>query len=148
VPTTGFLRPASIRLELGRTNPDAYYDTWFDLAALGREVLGPLKPGGTGRVLPSLWDPTTDRATRAEYVDLPPGGVLLLAGPLLLGAGLALDYAVHLLMTPAARARRTAPDQRWTLPAFDRYAAEVAPETFADAVIRIDDPDHPAALFR
>jgi hypothetical protein len=148
VSTGDFLRPASVRLEHGRTNPDTYYESWFDLAAVDREVLGPAGPDGTGRVLPTFWDPTTDRATRADYVCLPAGGVLLLSGPLLLGAGLAVDYAVHLLVTPGARARRTPPEQRWTLPAFDRYAAEVAPETFADAVVRFDDPAHPAALFR
>ena len=60
------------------------------------------------------------------------------------GVGLALDFAVHLLMTPAALARRADPDLRWTLPAYERYAAEVAPETFADVVVRADDPDHPA----
>jgi hypothetical protein len=144
VATTGFLRPASIRFEQGRTNPDSYYETWFDVPALHREVLAPLEPRGTGRILPDLWDATTDRATRSPYVRLPPGGVLLLHGPLLLGAGLALDVAVHLLMTPAALRRRTDPDRHWTLPAYDRYAAEVAPETWADVVVRADDPDHPA----
>jgi hypothetical protein len=143
-----FLRPASVRLEQGHDNPDAYYEGWFDVAGLGREVLDPLGPGGSGRVLPTLWDAATDRATRAPYRYLPPGTVLLLSGPLLLGAGLALDYLVHLHMTPAALARRTAPDQRWTLPAYARYAAEVAPESFADVVIRADDLRHPAAVFR
>jgi hypothetical protein len=144
VATAGFLRPASVRLEQGRTNPDSFYENWFDLSALSREVLAPLDPGGTGEVLPDLWDPATDRATRSRPVPLPPGGVLILHGPLLLGTGLALDVAVHLLMTPAALARRIDPDERWTLPAYGRYAAEVAPETFADVVVRADDPDHPA----
>jgi hypothetical protein len=144
VATDGFLRPASVRLEQGRTNPDSFYDNWFDLSALSREVLSPLDKGGTGLVLPDLWDPRTDRATRSRPVPLPPGGVLLLHGPLLLGAGLALDVAVHLLMTPAALRRRLDPDHRWMLPAYDRYAAEVAPETFADIVVRADDPEHPA----
>jgi hypothetical protein len=144
VATAGFLRPASVRLERGRTNPDSYYENWFDLAALSREVLAPLDPGGSGLVLPDLWDAGTDRATRSVPVRLPPRGVLLLHGPLLLGTGLALDVAVHLLMTPAALERRTDPDHRWTLPAYARYAAEVAPETFADIVVRADDPEHPA----
>jgi hypothetical protein len=144
VATAGFLRPASVRLELGRTNPDSFYESWFDLSALSREVLSPLDKGGTGLVLPDRWDPRTDRATRSRPVALGPGGVLLLHGPLLLGAGLALDVAVHLLMTPAALRRRLDPDHRWTLPAYDRYAAEVAPETFADVVVRADDPEHPA----
>ncbi len=142
VATSGFLRPASIRFERGRANPDSFYEAWFDLPALHREVLGPL--ASTGRILPDLWDPSTDRATRSSYVELPERGVLLLHGPLLLGAGLAIDYSVHLLMTPAALRRRTDPDDRWTLPAYDRYADEVSPADWADLVVRSDDPDHPA----
>jgi hypothetical protein len=142
VATSGFLRPASIRFERGRTNPDSFYESWFDLPALRREVLGPLETDG--RILPDLWDPVTDRATRSPYVEVPPLGVLLLHGPLLLGAGLAVDYSVHLLMTPAALRRRTDPDLRWTLPAYERYADEVSPADWADMVIRSDDPDHPA----
>ncbi|GIJ59959.1 hypothetical protein Vau01_074750 [Virgisporangium aurantiacum] len=141
VATSGFLRPASVRFERGRTDPDAFYESWFDLPALVREVLDPLP---TGRVLPDLWDPVTDRATRSTYVELPPRGVLLLHGPLLLGAGLAVDYSVHLLMTPAALKRRTDAADRWTLPAYERYAAEVGPADWADVVVRSDDPDHPA----
>lgn len=142
VSTSGFVRPASIRFELGRSNPDAYYETWFDHQAITREVLDPLKT--TGRVLKDLWDPETDRATRTPYITLPPGGVLLLHGPLLLGGGLFTDRTVHLLMTPAALRRRTPPEDGWTLPAYARYADEVGPSAWADVVIRSDDPDHPA----
>ncbi|RKN48630.1 uridine kinase [Micromonospora endolithica] len=141
-----FLRPASVRLEYGRTNPDAYYDGWVDEAGLRREVLDPAGPGGNGRVLPSLWDARADRASRAAYVELPPGGVLLVSGALLLGGGLPFDVTVHLDVSPAALARRTGPAQEWTLPAFARYAAEVAPATFADVVVRLDDPRHPAVV--
>jgi hypothetical protein len=139
-----FLRPASVRLERGRANPDAFYEEWLDIRGLTREVLAPLEPGGSGRVLPSLWDAGADRATRAGYVTVPPTGVLLLSGALLLGAGLPLDLVVHLEMSAAALARRTADDDRWTLPAYGRYAAEVRPALLADAVVRIDDPRHPA----
>jgi hypothetical protein len=141
-----FLRPASVRLEQGRHNPDSYYEQWFDLAALGREVLAPLAPGGSGRILPSYWNPATDRSTRARYTELPAGGVLLLAGPLLLGAGLDLDLTIHCVQSAAALARRIPDEWRWTLPAFDRYAAEVQPELFADVVLRMDDPAHPALV--
>jgi hypothetical protein len=141
-----FLRPASVRLELGRTNPDAYYEQWYDLGALSREVLGPLAPGGTGRVLPTFWNPDTDRATRTSYVDVSDGGVLLLSGPLLLGAGLDLDLTVHCALSPAALARRTPEPERWTLPAFARYDEEVDPRRLADVVIRADDPRHPAVV--
>ncbi|MFI7435949.1 uridine kinase [Micromonospora haikouensis] len=141
-----FLRPASVRLEFGRTNPDAYYEGWVDEPGLRREVLDPAGPGGSGRVLPSLWDPRTDRASRAGYVTLPPHGVVLVSGALLLGGGLPVDLAVHLELSPAALARRTDPALRWTLPAFARYAEEVAPAGFADVVVRGDDPRHPALV--
>ncbi len=146
VRTADFLRPASVRLEFGRTNPDAYYEGWVDEAGLRREVLDPAGPGGTGRVLPSLWDAGRDRATRAAYLSLPPGGVVLVSGDLLLGAGLPFEYAVHLMLSPAALARRTPPDLAWTLPAYERYAAEVAPETFADLVVTVNDARHPAIM--
>jgi hypothetical protein len=141
-----FLRPASLRLEYGRTSPDAYYEDWLDEAGLRREVLDPLRPGGSGRVLPSLWDAAADRASRAGYLTLPPGGVAVVSGALLLGGALPFDLTVHLALSTAALARRTPPEQRWTLPAFARYAGEVAPDTFADLVVKVDDPRHPAVV--
>ncbi|MFD2766971.1 uridine kinase [Micromonospora eburnea] len=141
-----FLRPASVRLEHGRTNPDAYYEGWLDEAGLRREVLDPAGPGGSGRLLPSLWDAVADRASRAAYVELPPGGVVLVSGALLLGGGLPFDLTVHVELSPAALDRRTDPGLRWTLPAFARYADEVAPTSFADVVVRADDPRHPALV--
>ncbi|MEV6929304.1 uridine kinase [Dactylosporangium sp. NPDC051485] len=146
VPADGFLRAASLRLERGRTNPDAYYEDWLDLRGLTREVLGPAGPGGTGRVLPSLWDPRTDRATRAGYVQLPEHGVVVVSGVFLLGAGLDFDLAVHLMQSDAALARRADPALAWTLPAFERYRSEVMPEYQADVVVRADDPRHPARV--
>ncbi|NLU79649.1 uridine kinase [Micromonospora sp. HNM0581] len=141
-----FLRPASLRLERGRTNPDAYYESWTDEAGLRREVLEPAGPAGPGRVLPSLWDARADRASRAAYVDLPVGAVVLVSGAFLLGGGLTFDVVVHLEMSAAALHRRTEPQLAWTLPAFDRYAAEVAPATFADVLVRVDDPHRPALV--
>jgi hypothetical protein len=97
-------------------------------------------------VLPSLWNARTDRASRADYVVLPAGAVVLVSGPLLLGGPLPFDLTAHLQVSAAALARRTAPPDAWTLPAFQRYADEVAPSTFADVVIRLDDPRHPALV--
>ncbi|MGI5483357.1 uridine kinase [Streptomyces lavendofoliae] len=142
VGTGGFLRPASLRYEYGKEDPDTYYGGWFDTGALWREVFGPLEPGGSGKVLPDLWDPATDRATRSPYRTLAPGGVLVLHGPFLLGHWFPFDLTVHLRLSPGALARRT--DQPWTLPAFRRYEAEVAPAEAADVVVRADDPRHPA----
>lgn len=148
ISTDDFLRPASLRLELGRTNPDAFYAGWVDEAGLRREVLDPSAPGGTGRILPSLWNPDTDRASRAPYQLLPAGGVVLVSGALLLGAGLSFDVTVHLELSAAALARRTAPEQQWTLPAFARYDDEVDPGGLADVVVRLDDPRRPAVVLQ
>lgn len=142
--TSGFLRPASLRYEYGREDPDTYYSGWFDTGALWREVFGPLEAGGSGRVLPDLWDPVTDRATRSPHVELPAGGVLLLHGPFLLGHWFPFDLSVHLRLSPAALRRRTPEGERWTLPAFGRYEDEVGPAEAADVVVRADDPRHPA----
>lgn len=143
-----FLRPASLRFEFGRTNPDAFYEGWLDEPGLRREVLDPLAPGGTGRILPSRWDPHTDRATRAAYVELPAAAVLLVSGNFLLGGGLPFDVTVHLVASAAALRRRTPAELRWTLPAYERYATEVDPGAVADVVVRIEDPRRPAIVER
>ncbi|GAB2954338.1 uridine kinase [Micromonospora polyrhachis] len=141
-----FLRPASLRLEHGRTNPDSFYTGWLDEAGLRREVFRPTAPGGSGRVLPSLWNAEIDRASRADYVDLPPGTVVLVSGPLLLGGGLPFDLTIHLVLSDGALVRRTPKDQMWTLPAYRRYVEEVVPADLADVVVRMDDPRHPALV--
>ncbi len=142
-----FFRPASLRFEHGRTDPDAFYDDRLDLAALRRELLDPLGPRGSRRYLPTLWDPSTDRATRAQYESAPDNAVLILDGTLLLGRGLPLDLKVHLRLSAGARERRTDEAERWTLPAYDRYERDADPERIADMLIRFDDPRHPALSF-
>jgi hypothetical protein len=141
-----FLRPASLRLEFGRDDPDVFYDEWLDEGGLVREVLAPLAPGGSAKVLPSLWDSVRDRATRAQYRHVAQGGVLLLDGTLLLGRGLPFDLTVHLSLSAGALARRTPGDQAWTLPAYARYEAEVGPVAAADVAVKVDDPRHPALI--
>ncbi len=44
VRTEDHLRPASLRFERGRTDPDSFYDDWLDAEGLVREVLEPLAP--------------------------------------------------------------------------------------------------------
>jgi hypothetical protein len=139
-----FLRPASVRLEFGREDPDEFLDGWLDEGGLRREVLDPAGPDGSGRVLPRLWDAVADRAHRDRYVQLPDDGVVVLAGALLLGRGLPLDLAVHLRMSSAALARTLPEDEHWTLPAYARYADERAPESTADLLVLSDHPNRPA----
>jgi len=97
-------------------------------------------------VLPSLWNTETDRATRADYLTLPPGGVLVINGELLLGRGLPFDHTVHLWLSAAALVRTMPPDEAWALPAFARYEAEVNPLPRSDTGVRVDDPAHPAVV--
>ncbi|SHK79235.1 hypothetical protein SAMN05443637_11249 [Pseudonocardia thermophila] len=139
-----FLRPASVRLERGRTDPDSFLDGWLDVGALCRELLRPAAPEGSGRVLPRLWNPATDRSYRADYEALPASGVVLLAGALLLGRGLPADVSVHLHMGATALERRLPPDEHWTLAAHARYEAERHPDETADVVALSDHPARPA----
>jgi hypothetical protein len=133
-----YLRPASLRFELGRTSPESFYERWVDLPALGREALN-----RSGRVLPTFWNPVTDRATRAAYVD---AEVVVVSGQLLLGAGLDLDLSIHLAMSMLVLSRKIPPELAWTLPAFERYDEEVSPQSLADITVRMNDPEHPAVL--
>lgn len=141
-----FLRPASLRYEHGRQDPDAYLEDRLDVGALAREVLDPFAVDGT--YLPTLWDPVRDRATRAPRAQAPQAAVLVLDGELLLGRWLDVDLTVHLAVRPATLARRLGPDRAWQLPAFARYEDEVAPQDVADVVARVDDPRHPALVVR
>lgn len=144
-----YLRPASVRLERGRDDPDAFYDDWLDLAALEREVLSPCGPAGSRRVLPTFWDEVRDRATRADYVEVPASGVVVVDGWLLLGRGLPFDLSVHVAVSPAARLRRVpggSADRE--LPAFERYDSDVRPMQTADIVALADDPRRPAVIDR
>jgi hypothetical protein len=138
------LRPASLRFERGRTDPDSFYEDWWDLDGLRREVLEPLAPGGSGRIRPVRWDAGSDRASRSVFVEAPAGAVTILSGPFLLGRGLPLDLVVHLDLSAAALTRRTPEPLAWTLPAYARYAREIGPVALADVVVRLDDPRHPA----
>jgi hypothetical protein len=141
-----YWRPAGQRLEYGREDDEAWLHDWLDDGALRREVLDrfPL----TGQVLPALRDPITDRSVRAEVVELPVDGVVVVSGAALLGRGLPFDIAVHVQLSPSALARRTTADWLWTLPALARYADEVRPASAADLVVRADDPRHPALVRR
>ena len=141
-----FWRQASLRFENGRRDADAWLDGWLDEAALRREVLD--RCVETGWVLPALRDPATDRSLRPALVELPPDGVVVVAGSALLGRGLPFDLAVHVHVSDAALARRTPEEEAWTLPALARYQRERNPTTLADLVVRADDPVHPALLAR
>lgn len=136
-----FWHDASLRLEHGREDADAYLN-WLDTSALRREVLDPIV--GAATYLPSLRDPLTNRTTREPARPVEPEAVLIVSGGLLFGLGLPFELAVHLATSSAARERRMPVEWGWTLPAFDRYDAEVRPQEQADVVVQVNDPRHPA----
>jgi hypothetical protein len=138
-----FLRPAGVRFEHGRQDPDALLDDALDVGALVREVLDPMGPEGDGTYLPALWDAARERSARAVRQPAAPGTVLLLDGGLLLGRWLPADLTVHLAVRPGTLARRTPPEEAWRLPAERRYRDEADPEGTADVVVRVDDPRRP-----
>jgi hypothetical protein len=145
VSAADFPRPASVRLEHGRDDPDELLDGWLDVGGLVREALDPGGPDGSGRVLPRLWDARADRAFRDERVPLADNAVLVVDGGLLLGRGLPAELTVHLRMSAAALARRLSPDEHWSLPAYARYDAEYDPGA-ADVLVLADDPARPALV--
>ena len=141
-----FYRDAALRFEYGKTDLESFYRGWLDVPALNREVLA--RVADSGRYLPSLRDPATNRSTRAEPAVLATDGILILTGELLLGAGLAVDVTLHASVSRSARRRLTPAEWAWTLPAFDRYDIDVDPASAADVVLRCDDPRHPAVFIR
>ena len=144
VAAASYWRDASLRWEHGRRDVDAYAHDWLDLAGLTRELLAPLGPGGSGRFLPALRDPVTNRSARVPYRNAATDEVVIVAGEFLLGRGLDFDATVHLALSSAARARRTAGEWSWTLPAHDQYDRDVDPASVAGLVVRWDDPLRPA----
>jgi hypothetical protein len=140
VRATNFWRDASLRLEHGREDVESYL-SWLDADALRREVLDAVT---SGAYLPTLRDPGTNRSTRAPLRAAEPELVLLVSGSLLLRHDLPFDRTIHLAMSCAALARRTLPEDAWTVPAYDAYEASARPADSADVVVKLDDPKHPA----
>jgi hypothetical protein len=144
-----FLRARSLRLEHGGADPEAFFDGWYDLAALRREVLDPLGPGGRQEWLPGLRDPETDRPLRLPRRAAVPGTVAVLDGRFLARWDVAdaVDLLVHLDVTEAARVRRLDPGEHArVLPAWERYLQWYDPAAAAAFVVRYDRPAHPALL--
>ena len=144
-----FLRARSLRLERGPADPEAFFDDWYDLAALRREVLDPLGAGGSQEWLPGLRDPGSDRPLRRPRRSAPPGTVAVVDGMFLARWEVAdaVDLLVHHDVTPAARARRLDPaEHARVLPAWERYLQWCDPAPAAAFVVRYDRPAHPALL--
>lgn len=134
-----FIRPASQRLEWGAHDEEMFRTSWYDLAALRREVIEAAR--GRRRWLPRLWDAASDRSFRDEPRVAAPDHVLIIAGPMLSRDSLDLDVLVALRMSRAALERHTAAEHRWTIaPLLDVESTAGEP----DIEVRYDHPDRPA----
>jgi len=142
VRVSDYIRPASVRMEFGRTDTDSYRTLWFDYDALDREVITALT--GSGVWLPRLWDERTDRSPRDRPVTAASDQVVIVAGPMLLGRGLALSPTVRLTMSEAALRRTTPPEDAWTVDAVVDHARTVGDE--ADLTVRYEHADRPAIM--
>jgi hypothetical protein len=143
-----YLRARSLRLEHGTDDPDTFAESWYDLAALRREVLDPMEPGRAVRTwLPRLRDPATDRPYREPSREAPATAVVVLDGRFLARWEIAdaVDVRVHLEVSPAARARRVPRDEQpRVLPAWEQYLEWFDPAATAALVVRYDHPVRPA----
>ena len=138
-----YLRPASLRLEYGRTDPTPSSTAGSTSAACagrcsprrrrtGRAgcCRGCGMPGPTGPTA-TLRRPARRRRRRARR--RPAARSRPATGP----GGAPADDA-------AALARRLPADLAWTLPAYARYETEHAPADEADLLVLADHPDRPA----
>lgn len=136
-----FLRPASLRLEYGHADPDAYYSSWLDVDAVRREVLDRAL---RGTVLTALRDPDSDRSIRAAPHPVARTGVVVVDAAFLIGVVGSADLTVHVQVSPAALARRTPPGWEWTCAAYERHRREHRAAAAADVVLHADHPSRPA----
>ena len=135
-----YVRPASLRLEFGRTDELSYRTAWFDYEALRREVIEALRDDS--RWLPALWDEKADRSARAAVRPAYACTVLIVVGPMLLGRNLNFDLTLRLHLSPNALQRGTDHTESWTIAALQHYESENIEEP--DLLVRWDHPDRPA----
>ena len=152
----GFHNPKSVRYARGRLSPEGYYRDARDLAAIRRELLDPLGPGGNGIIRTGTFDLEADLPRLEEAVRVPADALLIVDGTFLSRPELAPGWDVHIFLRtslPVARERgifrdcqagaarlqvEAMYDERY-LPAFDLYLAEADPEARADVVIDLED---------
>lgn len=75
-----FLAPQATRYRLGRDSPEGFFRDSYDLAALIRHVLDPLRPGGDRRVRPRVFDHRTDAPIDAPVEEVPVNAVVIVEG--------------------------------------------------------------------
>ncbi|MEQ9504955.1 MAG: hypothetical protein RLO80_01705 [Hyphomonas sp.] len=152
----GFHNPKSVRYARGRLSAEGYYRDARDLAAIRRELLDPLGPGGSYVVRTGTFDLDADLPKTVEALQVPADTILIVDGTFLARPELAPAWDVHIFLRTSrtmarnsgiardcqaggARQQVEANYDRRYLPAFDLYVAEADPEDGADMIIDLED---------
>jgi uridine kinase len=75
-----FLAPRATRYRLGRESPEGFFRDSYDLGALVRHVLDPLRPDGDRRVRRRVFDHRTDAPIDAPTEDVPLDAIVIVEG--------------------------------------------------------------------
>ena len=105
-----FLNPSAIRHRLGRISPQGFFADTYDYAALGRLVLQPLGPTGTGIISLKSFDSARDAVAPSQSEKVPADALVIFEGMFLHRDGLPdiWDRSVFLDVPFAETARRMA----------------------------------------
>lgn len=154
-----FMLPAPQRYRRGELSARLCYFDSHDHAAMVRELLDPLGPGGDRCVRPRRYDRASDTVTTGPSTVASSGAVLLFDGVFLLRPELEHRWELRILVTCSfdttieralvreqRSASRDAIERRWRqryIPAQQHYGATVDPLARADVVVGNDDIDLP-----
>lgn len=159
----GFHNPKAVRYARGRLSAEGYYRDARDLAAVRRELLDPLAPGGSRLIRTGTFDLAADCPDDRPLMAAADGTVLIVDGTFLARPELADAWEIHIFLRTTrdtSRARGVARDiasggdpdqarmiydQRY-LPAFDLFLTEADPESFGDILIDFEDFSRPRIL--
>jgi uridine kinase len=162
----GFHYPRVVRYQRGADSPEGYYRDSFDDAAILRELLIPLGPGGNGKYCRAVFDFRVDAPAPETRCIAPQSAILLFDGVFLLRPELVdhWDFSIFVdvdfnLSVPRAVARDVARDeehldadhirekynQRY-LPGQIIYLRESQPKTLADVIFDNNDLEDPKVI--
>lgn len=150
-----FLAPREVRHRRGRHSPEGFFRDSYDLDALIRHVLDPLRPGGNRRVRRRFFDHRADAALDPLDEHVPPETVVVVEGMFLHRDELAdrWDWSVFLDVPFTETARRMAerdgshpdpehPSMRRYVEGQRLYLAQCRPHRRATVVLDNTGPSH------
>jgi len=161
-----FHNPREVRYKKGEHSPEGYYCDSFNNAAIIRELLIPLGPGGNGQYLSSVFDYRTNEPVSGTKQAAPADSILLFDGIFLLRPELVKywDFTIFVdIDFPTAAARGMArdllvPDKQKEVESLRRryderyfpgqliYFKEADPKSQAAVILDNNDIDHPKII--